>query len=860
MKRFLTAIAAVLCMTMMSAQDKTYYVSVSGDDSANGLTPSQAWRTLDKINSTIFQPGDKILLKAGEVWYGQLKMQGSGSKGKPITLSSWGEGRPVINIGRARGAAVLIADESWWTVENIEVTSGASPELGVGRQGIVITGGTEGKDFSHFVVRNCYVHDIWGQMGGNDEYSGYFSCGILVRVKSDSRRMRPRDKNYVPATMNDVLIEGNRIERMDKCGIISFGPKNNVVVRGNYIDNLGGDGIFVNGPYKGLIEYNEIHRTCMRSGNLDLPGGEKWWPHTAACWIQNTEGTIMQFNQVYDTGREPKNGDGEAYDFDFGCKNCILQYNYSKENSGFMLLMYEIQDNIVRYNISENDKTHLIQMQGSLEENTVFYNNIFYVDHGTLDLDYFVGNATDDLRKPEEVGAKFYNNIFYATGQGRFRSVYSSRLDEVTFNFDETSKPSFPSGTMFRNNCYFGPWKNGLPDDPDALIADPCFVAPGTGGTGLETLFGYKLRSGSPCIDAGTDIPDNGGRDFFGAMLQDGKTDIGAYEAGDDVASTLYDVRIEDIRCSDPFIFADKADHTYYMYSTGGFGRVMARASKDLKMWTKPFCVMRFPETHWAGSQAASWATEVHLYNGKYYLFTTSHSKEIITTIPGRGDVPHRATQIYVADSPRGPFVDFTDNKPHTPWNWASLDGTLWVENGTPYMIFCHEWLQITDGTMELLKLPKNLGIPKGKPVTLFKASDAPWSGEMLELGEKTNGVDIGGNVTDGPWLFRTQTGRLGMLWSSWSRNRYAIGVAWSQSGKVKGPWIQEEKPLFDKNGGHGMMFRDFDGNLRLCMHITDPKDINPGRRPVVWYVDDSGDSLVLTVPEDPDKPIKPVK
>jgi len=526
-------IVALSCVVALFAQDRTYYVTTSGDDSADGLSPAKAWKSLDRLNATVFQPGDKILLKAGEVWYGQLVLQGSGSEGKPITLSSWGEGRPVINIGRSRGAGVLVADESWWTIENIEVTSGAAPELGVGRQGIVITGEESGKDFSHFVVRGCHVHDIWGQMGGDDEYSGYFSCGILVRVKFDWGR---REEGHAPATMNDVLIEGNRIERMDKCGIISWGPRDNVVVRGNYIDNLGGDGIFVNGPYEGLIECNEIHRACMRSGYLDLPGGEKWWPHTAACWIQNTEGTIMQYNAVYDTGREPKNGDGEAYDFDFGCKRCVLQYNYSRENNGFMLLMYEIRDNIVRYNISENDKTHLVQMQGSLDENTVFYNNVFYVDHGTLDLDFFLGNGTEGLKAPEEVGAKFVNNIFYATGQGRFRTVYTNRLDEVTFGFDEVSRPDLPSGAMFRSNCYYGPWKNGLPDDPEALLVDPCFVAPGTGGIGLETLGGYRLRAGSPCLDAGESIVDDGGMDFFGTALGDGRPDIGASEAGGTVA------------------------------------------------------------------------------------------------------------------------------------------------------------------------------------------------------------------------------------------------------------------------------------------------------------------------------------
>lgn len=311
-------------------------------------------------------------------------------------------------------------------------------------------------------------------------------------------------------------------------------------------------------------------------------------------------------------------------------------------------------------------------------------------------------------------------------------------------------------------------------------------------------------------------------------------------------AQDKYEDHISEIRCSDPFILADNSDNTYYMYSTGGRGVVYARASKNLEDWTKPFEVMRFTDEHWAGSNAASWASEVHLYKGKFYLFTTSHTQETMVSLPGRGNIPHRATQIYVADSPRGPFKDFTKNKPHTPWDWAALDGTLWIEDGKPYMVFCHEWLQTVDGTMDVVQLPKNLGVPKKKPYTIFKASDAEWSGEMLELGEKTNGMDIGGYVTDGPWVFRTQTGKLGMLWSSWGKKRYSIGVAYSESGKLKGPWIQEEEPLFGDNGGHGMMFRTFDGKLKLCMHYVDSNDERPSRKPMILDVDDSGDKLML--------------
>ncbi|MCD7938266.1 MAG: right-handed parallel beta-helix repeat-containing protein [Tannerellaceae bacterium] len=513
-------------VTYTYSQSKTYFVSPAGNDQASGLSIKEAWKSIDRVNQIEFQPGDQILFEAGAVWHGQLFPKGSGTEGKPIRLSSYGgKERPVINIGRAEGAGIRLTNQSWWEIEGMEVTSGAAPELGVGRQGIAVIVKGDGEHMEHIVVRDCYIHDIWGQMGGTGEYVGYYSCGILVR--SQIERNRDRSLPPVITTFDDVLVENNRIERFDKCGIVIWGGKHNIIVRDNYMDNLGGDGIFVNGCYKGMIERNEVRRSCMRSGYLDLPGGENWWPHTAAIWIQRAEETVMQFNEVYDTGREPKNGDGFAYDFDFYCKRCTAQYNYSKNNHGLMLVMNNTFENVTRYNISENDRTHLVQIHCELSDGNTFYNNVFYVDYGTADLDFYKSNLEDeDINK---LGATFYNNIFYATGQGRFRTVYTAG-DVIGRDFDEVSKPNLPAGSLFLNNCYFGPWKNGLPDDPAKLVADPLFVAPGTGGNGLCTVEGYQLQPNSPCINAGMFIPLNSTRDYFGNPVADGSVDIGAYE------------------------------------------------------------------------------------------------------------------------------------------------------------------------------------------------------------------------------------------------------------------------------------------------------------------------------------------
>jgi len=521
---FIMPLLLLLACTVQ-AQFKTYFISPTGNDGNNGLSIKQAWKTLDKVNTVVFQPGDQLLFETGSTWRGQLKPQGQGEKGSPIILSSYGyNAKPVINIGSAEGAGIRLTNQSWWEINNMEITSGAPPQLGIGRQGIVAIAKGDNQHVEHIVVKNCYVHDVWGQLGGNTEYTGYYSCGILVNIQRDRNRDRSKP---VTTTINDVLVEGNRIERMDKCGIIVWGGKNNVIVRNNSMDNLGGDGIFVNGTYKGMIEHNVVKRSCMRSGNLDLSGGEKWWPHTAAIWIQDASETIMQYNEVYDTGREPGNGDGEAYDFDFNCRRCVCQYNYSKNNNGFLLIMNETFNNITRYNISENDKTHLIQLQCDTTERNIIHNNIFYVDYGTADLDFFCGN--DGKKDKTKLGARFNNNIFYATGQGRFRTAYSYG-EVLTRQFNDSVHFTKAAGTLFEGNCYFGPWKKGLPDDAAKLVADPRFIAPGTGGEGLATLVGYKLNDASPCINKGILIPWNANHDFWGNPVIDGSTDIGAYE------------------------------------------------------------------------------------------------------------------------------------------------------------------------------------------------------------------------------------------------------------------------------------------------------------------------------------------
>lgn len=93
-------------------------------------------------------------------------------------------------------------------------------------------------------------------------------------------------------------------------------------------------------------------------------------------------------------------------------------------------------------------------------------------------------------------------------------------------------------------------------------------------------------------------------------------------------------------------------------------------------------------------------------------------------------------------------------------------------------MVYCCEWLQNRNGTMEKIELKDDLIGTIGEGKVLFRASDSPWSREKDE-----NGNDRPNNVTDGPYLFQTKTGRLGIIWTSWVHDIYTQGVAYSKSG-----------------------------------------------------------------------------
>jgi hypothetical protein len=310
-------------------------------------------------------------------------------------------------------------------------------------------------------------------------------------------------------------------------------------------------------------------------------------------------------------------------------------------------------------------------------------------------------------------------------------------------------------------------------------------------------------------------------------------------------------LKLSDFYAHDPFILAYKQNKTYYLYTAAGPRQtgsnrwgVVAYESKDLASWDGPKVVFTVPDGIWANPADGAWAPEVHEYKGKYYLFVTLHNNSKLIAEPapvthpvyqGKPAVPHlRGTQIFISDSPEGPF-ELLGRNAAPPADFMTLDGTLYVEDGIPYMIYAHEWIQILDGTMEAIRLSPDLSAAAGEPFYLFKASDAPWLEDQQKVSNKPRTY-----VTDGPFLYKTKTGRLLMLWSSYRDGLYVEAVAYSLTGKLRGPWRQGA-PLVGDDSGHGMLFRTFEGKLMLVLH-------QPFHRAhaKLFEMEDAGDSLVV--------------
>lgn len=467
----------------------TYYVDDErGDDGNDGNSSEVPWKSLDKVNSTVFQPGDTICFRAGGSWEGMLNPKGSGSSDAPIILDQYGEGDKPLILGNGGEAAIKLESQEYWTIRNFEVTNKAE-ERGI-RQGIFINGKTDG--ITHGItIEDCEVHDVTGEnRRAMDTYeSMYWNSGIYVSMPGRSTNEVHYDgvsikNNYV----HDVLTSGIRINQREDFIVDQY--HTNVVIEGNTISRTGSDGMIVANCVEPLVQYN----LCYDAGAL---GNNEDTKIIAGMWTCGTDDALFQYNEVARTVLFQS--DGTAFDTDWGTGGITtFQYNYTHGNQGgFWLDCAGINKDpehvktVLRYNVSADDEQYIVRAGN---QPTEIYNNTFYKSEGKLDACFNDGGSNH----------KFWNNIF---------------------NFQTT--PDWAS-SKYENNLYYPCEANA--GDYYAVTEDPKLINPVPAADGMDFADNYKISDTSPCVGTGMYIPDNGGQDFWGNPLTKGSYDIGAHQ------------------------------------------------------------------------------------------------------------------------------------------------------------------------------------------------------------------------------------------------------------------------------------------------------------------------------------------
>ena len=261
------------------------------------------------------------------------------------------------------------------------------------------------------------------------------------------------------------------IRRCERNGIIWSGysnrehwhPNTRTVIRKNLIEEVPGDGIVPIGCDGALIEYN-LMRNCPGT----LPHSEA----AAGLWPWSCDNTVIQFNEVSDH-KAP--WDAQGFDSDYNCRNTTIQYNYSHDNDGGLVLICNSgtdpgagnQGSVVQYNVSINDAIRPratrsgifsanIHIAGPCK-NTLVKRNLLHVNPKTetfIDRSIITSDAWDGYAD----STVFRENVFFVPQESEIRLNRSTRntFDGNYYLGNIKRRPEDPNGrnvSDYYNRC-----------------------------------------------------------------------------------------------------------------------------------------------------------------------------------------------------------------------------------------------------------------------------------------------------------------------------------------------------------------------------------------------------------------------
>ena len=519
---------------------QTFYVDAdNGSDKNDGLSPEKAWKTIDKINKTTFEPGSAILLKRGCVWKDTfLWPKGTGDKENLNYISCYGDESldlPYVaslyddqldGLPNYDTCLFLGSNQNYWDISNLSLYNGTN---GTGTQYVV----KFYSDASSNRMIGNHLHDCIINGSNPNNWSINSRSGLSgINIEGWINGVTIENNQISNVKTNGIGINGWRAGCNYK-GEVNNDSAKGVVVRGNSLYNIGKDGILPNNCNQPLVEYNVCGKAHSYATNT---------AHVAM-WPFASYGALFQYNEAYDTKTIY---DGQGFDCDYQCYYTTFQYNYSHDNvGGFMLICTEAKNwdggysynkgSTVRYNISQGDKHYIFNFTDAIED-TRIYNNTIYASRNT-------GNSSTHLFFSYDKGTNSLSG----------RSLpHNTLIANNIFWLDKMSGVGLSGNTetVFKNNLFAGRNFKNCPangtvttnDKGEYLYkevsgnikgADPLFIDGGRASMGRESCDVYKLYEGSPAIGTGYYIEDGFHKcpnDFFGNPIDKGNVNMGAYQ------------------------------------------------------------------------------------------------------------------------------------------------------------------------------------------------------------------------------------------------------------------------------------------------------------------------------------------
>ncbi len=495
---------------------KTFYVDPkNGDDKNEGTSQNAPWKSLMKVSSHYYQPGDKILFKAGATFTGNLTINGYGTSDNRLTISTYGGDARAVISARGGVETVMRASVEYATIENLELT-GKQATIGL-QIGAGHTGANKG-----IIVQNCYIHDV----NINDDQFGYTNAGINLNSTGTE-----------PTWFEGIMVRNNTIKNVARVGIYMTGawgdrpgcsygasgglyksdtngwwPNKNCYITNNQLLDVHGDAILVIGGNNITIEKNFVNNAfAVPATKYNYIKSNGWNIAAAAVWVANTNNVIMQNNDVGYTNLPTNFGDGEGFDIDGANKGCTVQYNYSHNNAGGFLLMCEFPESLsftrggnhyVRFNLSLNDAQsgHGVFVATTTEANMNIYNNTIIQTSGGAHLFTNWGTIKNMV---------FTNNIFYGTAAGNLGTGMSATCSNIRF---ENNVFWGGSGNVNKSGVSMSGKKSQDPKFKNANFSD-------SKSTGSQISAAINAFVPTNKISGATSIGNHGGKDIAGNAI-----------------------------------------------------------------------------------------------------------------------------------------------------------------------------------------------------------------------------------------------------------------------------------------------------------------------------------------------------